>query len=229
MNKLACVFLATSALFFASFDAGAHWVDSIKAKAKDGDPSAQFELGRLHAGGGNPVEYDLDKAFSLINKSAEQGFLMAKSWLCVYYANPNKYKDRELSLSWCKIAAREGDNAAQNMIGSLYLFGDNDLGITMNESKAFALYSASALGGNINSQHMVSFMLLEGTGVERDLVSAYAWSLTEAYFSPYASPSIREKVAMMLSDEQIDMAENISKNLIERVSKGLLQPVDWLK
>lgn len=233
MNKLVCVFIATSALFFSSFGAQsdefdiADNVDSLRFKAGNGEPQAQYELGRIHANS-DKLDRDMGQAFSLIEKSAEQGFLKAQSWLCVYYANPGEYKDRARSLYWCKVAAKQGDSSAQSMIAVSYLTGDDELNIAMDEPKAFALYSASALGGDTGSQNMVAYMLAKGIGTERDLVTSYAWYLTEFYLSAYSNASSRESVAKRLTAKQVSEAEMLSTAYIDEISKKQLQPVEWL-
>ena len=106
-------------------------------------------------------------------KKAELGDIESQLQLANYYrceiiGDPNLKE----AFKWYMMAAEEGDVAALNNLGCMYLMGD---GVEECSEKAFKLFHKSAEGGNDNSQYNSGLMLHEGIGTEKNKDEAVKW------------------------------------------------------
>ena len=126
------------------------------AEADEGDPLAQFAVGRILEQGLGPELYDPALAFEYIERSAKSGYGYAMLWLSEYYNSSNlEVRDDEASLLWL------GEAVDQNIPGAwLKLLGDERLYMNMalvqswaEQGKPFALnvmyYSSGPLGVDV--------------------------------------------------------------------------------
>ena len=88
-------------------------------KAQQGDPEAQFNLGRCYANG-RGVKQDWQKAVEWYAKAAEQGDAVAQCNLGICYANGQGVKqDRQKAIEWYTKAAQQGDEYAKEALKRL--------------------------------------------------------------------------------------------------------------
>lgn len=74
--------------------------------------------------------------------------------------------------SWFATAARGGDHAAQNVLGTLYYHG---LGVEQDYGQAKYWYAKAADAGNTKAQINMGLMYRQGFGGNLDLPRAYGW------------------------------------------------------
>jgi TPR repeat protein len=117
---------------------------AIKANAENGDPQAQYLLGRMHEYGicmaENPV-----LAAKWYRKAAEQGLASAQYALGRLYASGEGVsQDDAEAMKWLTKAAAQDYALAQNRLGVMYEKGQ---GVAKDYIEAYKWYSLAADGG----------------------------------------------------------------------------------
>jgi TPR repeat protein len=96
---------------------------SLRTKAGEGDPEAQFSLGFLYAQGMG-VKQDFSEALNWFRKAADQGHAAAQTDIGFFYAEGKGVKqDYQEAAKWFAKAAEKGDALAQFNLGFLYANG----------------------------------------------------------------------------------------------------------
>src|SRR5438105_10769787 len=81
-------------------------------------------------------------------------------------------RDYVAALQWYRRAAEQGDAAAQNDLGSMYL---NGFGVTKDATEAARWYRKSGEQGVAVAQFNYALRCFQGDGVERDDAEAVLW------------------------------------------------------
>ncbi len=106
-------------------------------------------------------------------KKAETGNLEAQLQLAQFYRWDKKGKKNYTeAFKWYMMAAEQGDSAAFNNLGSMYLMGD---GVDQCNEKAFQAFQTSAEKGNDSSQFNIGIMHYEGLGIPMNKQEAMKW------------------------------------------------------
>ncbi len=88
--------------------------------AEQGTPIAQYNLGRLYAGG-EGVTQDYAEALHWLRLSADRGYASAQYNLGLMYGTGEGVpQDYEEALRWYRLAAEQGYAPAQNNLGFMY-------------------------------------------------------------------------------------------------------------
>ena len=89
-------------------------------KATEGNPVAQFNLGRIYRNGdGTPIDHK--KALYWFLKAAQQGHPSAQFYLgCSYFNGDGLTADKQLAKRWFQLAAKQGLKAAQEMLNNKF-------------------------------------------------------------------------------------------------------------
>ena len=137
---LACMMLLGSAQPASAGDYSSDEpIATVKAKAKAGDPKAQFDLADRYMTGGRGVRQNVAKGLEMYRKSAAQGYAEAQNMLGVFYLEGEDVrKDYARALQFFRKAADQGHCAAQEWIGEMYNEGK---GVPQDKSAAKAWYS----------------------------------------------------------------------------------------
>ena len=110
----------------ASLNAGDYRsaIQLFERLAKQGDVSAQYNLGSIHSRGfGTPKNFKVAAAW--LQKAAEQGHSEAQFDLgTLYRRGEGVQKDAQLAMKWWRKSADAGDSFAQSGLGDLYLAGE---------------------------------------------------------------------------------------------------------
>ncbi len=222
MNKHVVIILLILAFGSSPFYAQSETTSLIelKDKANKRDIVSQFELGKLYwFDPSNELEENKGMAFFFVEAAAMQGYVEAQSWLCLHYSLESKYQNQKKAYHWCKKGALQGDSYSQNIVAIRLLFGDDDLNVYKNERKAFRIFNASALGGNLDSIDILAYMYALGVGVEVNLTKAYAWYLVQDQLTRYSDEENREAVLKQLNHAQLEDAEYLSKKYLDTFLK----------
>lgn len=127
---------------------------ALLAKAKDGDPEAQTNLGVMYYTGeavsktvtGHVLDNDPELAAGWFYRAAEQGYADAQFNLGLLYANGEGVpQDMAEAVELFKKAAEQGHVDAQNNLGALYFTGE---GVDRDEQKAIEWFEKAAAQGN---------------------------------------------------------------------------------
>ncbi len=210
-------------MFEYVFDSPPNYVEAARwylLGAENGDDDAQFSLGNLFEEGLG-VPKDLEAAARWYRLAAEQGNLNAQYFLgSAYQYGDGVPKDDGEAAKWYREAANQGDDIAQASLGRLrYEQG--------NYFKAEKWTRAAAEQGHFDSQAGLGWLYIQGKGVPKSNVHAYAWLnvalvfadarvrlggvnvIRKQYGSNRASV-IRDVLAQQMTSEEIAEAQALS-------------------
>ncbi len=148
--------------------------DSLKRKAEQGDPVAQYSLG-LRYDGGNSALKDRTKAVYWFHKAAEKGHAEAQFKLGVhYFTDLSVPRDIAVAKSnyWYRKAAELGNADAQSTLGIVYKTGR---GVSKDSVKAAYWFFKAAKQGTAEAQSELGLMYAKGDGVPTDFKLAAYW------------------------------------------------------
>src|SRR5579864_1726086 len=143
-----------------------------RARAENGDASAQYELaGLYYQGKGVPQDYK--HAADWYRKAADQGNPKAQYGVgFMYYEGRGVQQDYAAAVDWYRKAADQGYAKAQYDIGYSYYEGK---GVPLDYSEAAAWYRKAADQGFARAQDDLGYMYSQGKGVPQDYAEAARW------------------------------------------------------
>ena len=146
--------------------------EGYKAKADQGNASAQANLGFCYFGGYG-VTKDATEAVKWYRKAADQGVAGAQYYLGLCYASGQGVaKDGVEAAKWVRKAAEQGNANAQYNLGCCYRAGE---GVVKDFVQAVAWYRKAADQGNAGAQYYLGVFYEAGQGVAKDPAEAVKW------------------------------------------------------
>lgn len=156
-------------------------IEELRAKAEQGDATAQAALGTLYREGVG-VSKDNAEAVKWLRKAAEQGVAAAQFRLREMEreregmgAPKNKEDDTKtinaakntinVDVSRYREAAQKGDATAQAALGTIYHEG---LGVPKNDVEALKWYRMAAKQGDEVAKHRLLELYSKGIGVQKN-------------------------------------------------------------
>jgi len=147
--------------------------------AKDGNSSAQFNLGQMYRLGQGVPQND-ETAVKWTRLAAEQGNAFAQYNLGHMYRlgqgvpqnDETAVKWFRTALKWIRPAAEQGDVIAQSLLGVMYHKGQ---GVPQNEKTAVKWTRLAAEQGNTDAQNNLGSMYANGRGVPQNDETAVKW------------------------------------------------------
>ena len=136
----------------ASTTIAAATFDETMALAKQGNSTAQFNLGGMYNKGEGVPKNDAE-AVKWYRKAADQGFAKAQFNLGNMYANGEGVPENDAeAVKWYRKAADQGDAAAQYNLAYMYATG---AGVPKNSIRGYVWWSmAKAQGGTEASNNL---------------------------------------------------------------------------
>lgn len=153
-------------LFIYQYTFSQHNVEDFNRwlkQANNGDPQAQYYVGRCYHRGIGIANYDNTKAKEWLEKAAANGNAQAQYTLGLWEEGKNSQKAYQYLLS----AANQGNAAAQYALGVSFCRG--------NYTKEIEWYKKSANQGYATAQYALGFAYEHGEGVPQDYSVAYSW------------------------------------------------------
>ena len=148
-------------------------IEQLRQSAKQGDASAQYNLGSMYANG-EGVPQDDREAVKWLRLAAEQGDARAQADLGLkYYHGRGVPQGHSQAVEWFRKAANQGDVRAQGRLG--LMFYDGALGAPQNYREAVKWYLLAAHQGDAQAQGSLGEMYAKGQGVPKDFIKAHAW------------------------------------------------------
>ena len=157
---------------------------------------------------------DAKDTYTLTKKLAEQGNAMVQTVLgLLYYNGEGVPQDYKLAVHWYTKAAEQGYASAQYSLGEMY---DKGEGVPEDDKQAVHWYTKSAEQGYLDAQSNLGVMYVNGYGVLQDYVKAYMWWNIAASNGNEDAREYRDKVAGMMTPEQIAEAQELARECIKK-------------
>jgi TPR repeat protein len=145
----------------------------LEELAKQGNSTAQYNLGVMYQFGKGAVAQNYTQAIFWYRKAAEQGDTSAQYNLGSMYDNgQGVVQDYNQAAYWYSQAAKQGVASAQYNLGSMY---DNGQGVVQNYNQAIYWYNQAAKQGDANAQDKLGLMYLKAKGVAQNYYQAFFW------------------------------------------------------
>ncbi len=98
------------------------------------------------------------------------------------------FGDLAEAAKWYRLAAKQGDAAAQTNLGHMY---DNGQGVPRDDVQAVRWYLKAAEQGNVTAQFNLGVMYRNGEGVPQDLAQALKWyAMAAKQGDPFAQSTL---------------------------------------
>ena len=141
--------------------------------ARQGDPLAEYGLGKLYETGGPGVPADPGRAAGYYSKAADKDIAAAKNNLALMHSQGRGVKqDSERAAKLWHEAAQDGHIHAQYNLGLAYYRGE---GVSRDEAVSGAWFLRAAEGGLAEAQFAVGEMHRLGVGLPKDEGVALTW------------------------------------------------------
>ena len=145
----------------------------LKPLAEQGDPRAQYGLGKIYETGGGPIAASNEMAVAWYRKSAAQGIAAAQNNLALMYAQGRGVtQNKPQAYALWEAAARGGHSHAQYNMGLLFYRGE---GVERDLSAAADWFGMAAENGLAEAQFAVAEMHRLGVGLPQDDRKALGW------------------------------------------------------
>ena len=139
----------------------------IKA-ADSGNPEAQYQAGLAYRNSTDNT--DLQRAFDLINKSANQNYPQAQFTLGEMYENGDFVRrDYDQAIKWYEMAASHNILQANTCLGDIYY------NIKRNYTKAREYFVAPAKKGDPKAEYYIGLMFEQGQVTAMNYAQAAEW------------------------------------------------------
>jgi TPR repeat protein len=138
-----------------------------KSKAENGDPKAQYNLGKCYATGQGVDKNDVE-AVKWFRKSAEQGNAIGQNALGAYYAAGQGVDKNDVeAVKWFRKAAEQGFVEGQYNLGLCYAIGQ---GIDKNYMEAGKWLRKAAEQGHLEAKEQEAAVkeLVQAEAIEQD-------------------------------------------------------------
>ena len=143
-----------------------------KARADQGDPWAQNDMGALYAEG-KGVKRDYTEAVRWLRLAADQRVADAQFALGTFYdVGQGVKQDYAEAVKWFRLAAEQNDADAQLRLAANYAEGQ---GVAKDDAEAVRWFRKAAAQNLPAAQLSLGEAYRVGAGVPKDQVAAYAW------------------------------------------------------
>jgi len=147
-------------------------ISQLRAKAEQGDASAQLQLGQAYDRGLR-VKRDSSEAALWYRKAAEQGNAAAENDLgSLYQFGEGVPQSNDEAVKWYQKAVDQDYPQAYSNLGYMY---DKGLGVAEDKAHGVALYRTAAEKGSLDGMLNLGVCYWRGEGVTKDLVQAHMW------------------------------------------------------
>ena len=147
-------------------------VKEFTALAKDGNASAQYNLGQFYRRGLG-VTKDYGEAAMWYLRAAEQGHNKAQYNLGKMYRRGHGVsQDDAEAVKWYRRSAKKGNAFAQNSLGVMYAKGR---GVPQSFAQSVKWYQRAANQGNFRAQYNLAVKYHMGRGIEKNMHEAIKW------------------------------------------------------
>ncbi len=185
----------------------------LLARAKAGDPAAQFELAAVYAADAS-APGNLALAAEWYEKAAGQGHAVAEYRLASLYEKGHGVaKDVGRAKELYQRAAEKGNIRAMHNLGVIAAEGNDG---KPNYAGAALWFGKAAGYGIKDSQYNLAVLLARGLGVTKDLVRSYTWFAIVAAAGDEEAARKRDEVATRLTSSELASAKAAAAAFVPR-------------
>jgi TPR repeat protein len=207
--------LLTILVLLAAVAAHGDDIDSMLAKAKDGDVAAQLQAAEMYAAG-EGVAKDAAAAELWYLKAAEQGDAVAQYRIGQACATGDGIaKNPVEAVKWLTKSAAQGNTAAQLSLGRLFMSGK---GMPKSSAEAAKWFRLAADQGNAAAQCQMARMHLAGAGVLKDDVTAYKWASLAAAQGDKPASQVRLFLGRRMTAAQTAQGQTLVREFQEKMT-----------
>jgi len=171
------------------------------------------------SGGKEAFEHkDYGKALQIFSPLAEDGSAEALYYIgFMHMKGLGVPQDHKEAAEWYKKAAERGSVQAQNNLG--FVFAKGDHGLNQDYAEAAKWFRMAAQNGEVAAQFNIGRMYLEGTGVAKDPIMAYAFLAWAAEGGDNNAGDYLERAEKTMTPAQIEQGKNELERLKNRSTK----------
>ena len=126
-------------------------------------------------------------------------------------------KDYATAFKLWRPLAEQGDAVAQSTLGIMYRKGQ---GVIQDYKEALKWHRLAAEQGDVSAQNNLGFMYGTGQGVLQDYARAHMWYNLASAAGEAQGTTNRDKVAKLMTPQQIEKAQEMAKACQARNLKG---------
>ncbi len=190
----------------------------FKPLAEEGDSSASFYVGWMYKNGMGVQQDDQEAQIYFTLARLFGGEANLNFNFAVQYNHgwgvPQDYKE---AAKWYKLSAEQGYSGAQSNLGRMYQDGK---GVPQDDIEGVKWLRLSAEQGNVGGQTNLGAAYRDGRGVLQDYILAHMWFNLSASKGMKHSGEQRDKVAKLMTPEQIAEAQKRAKECVAKDYKG---------
>lgn len=132
-------------------------------------------------------------------------------------AEEKKMRDLIARAKVSKVKAVDGDSFEQYNLGVMY---SNGIGVPLDYSEAFKWYQRSAKQWHPEAQYALGSIYYLGQGAAKNKIEAYAWWNLAASQGVRVAITDREKLAQEMTNDQVTVAQRITRGYILEKEEG---------
>ena len=172
-HKIAACLTLLAVIGIASSSFATTVLEALVAKAKRGDPHAQFSVGAAYEFGTGGVARDFSHAAQWYEKAANAGYAPAQSALgFLHQTGSGVARDQAAAVSLYHKAAEAGHARGQFLLALAHF---NGAGVAKDAKRAAKWFHEAAKAGHQESQFILATMLHAGSGVKQNVFAARRW------------------------------------------------------
>jgi len=165
------------------------------------------------------IDISDDKMLASAQAAAKHGDPQAQYDLAWIYW---KHADYPQALPWIKAAASRNNAEAENLLGMAYLKG---YGTVQNFRAALEQFTKAAGHGHLEAQYQLGIFYRDGIGTPSNKELAYLWLNIAAARGHQEAPVLRDKLAMIMSVEELTRAQEASAQALTQLSGAEKNPM----
>ena len=158
---------------------------------------------------------------------AEQGDAGAQNFLGKLYAYgfgvPQNFRR---AIKWYKLSAEQGNADAQFALGMLYSY---EASIPKDYPQTLKWITLAAEQGHAKAQTTLGGLYVSGAGVPKDYIHAHMWFNIAVSSGQTDTIDLRDLIAEDMTQEQIEKAQDLAEDCVEKDYKNCSQPAPKAK
>ncbi len=125
------------------------------------------------------------------------------------------------AIKWYKLSAEQGNADAQFALGMLYSY---EASIPKDYPQTLKWITLAAEQGHAKAQTTLGGLYVSGAGVPKDYIHAHMWFNIAVSSGQTDTIDLRDLIAEDMTQEQIEKAQDLAEDCVEKDYKNCSQP-----